>query len=149
MGYQHCEKHNEESTNGCASCEAERRENVLRQLDNFLASWFGAGERADTRRFLSAFTENGFSVRDEHGWTVTALRTSTAGRASPLLMSVDVRGLPPKVWLVIRPTGERHFINKIDDITEWAEGVDVTVAEYQLTGVVHTPPQKPPKKSEG
>ncbi len=64
-------------------------------------------------------------------------------------MSADVRGLPPKIWLVIRPTGGRHFIDKFDDIEEWAKGLDVTVAEYGLTGVVHTPSQKPPKKSEG
>ncbi len=64
-------------------------------------------------------------------------------------MSTDVRGLPPKVWLVIRPSGERHFIDKLDDITEWAKGLDVTVAEYQLTEVVHTPPPKPLNKSEG
>ncbi len=63
-------------------------------------------------------------------------------------MSTDVRGLPTKIWLVIRPTGARHFIDKFDDITEWAKGLDVTVAEYGLTGVVHTPPPKPLKKSE-
>ena len=61
-------------------------------------------------------------------------------------MSTDVRWLPPKIWLVIRPTGGRHFIDKFDDITAWAKGLDVTVAEYALTEVVHTPPQKPLKK---
>ena len=61
-------------------------------------------------------------------------------------MSADVRGLPPKIWLVIRPTGARHFIDKCDDIEEWAKGLDVTVAEYEITGVVHAPP---PKKPEG
>lgn len=59
----------------------------------------------------------------------------------------DVRGLPPKIWLVIRPTGERHFIDKpfLDGITEWAEGLSVTIAEYQLGDIVHTPP---PNRSE-
>jgi hypothetical protein len=58
---------------------------------------------------------------------------------------MDLRGLPEKVCLVIRPTGERHYIDKIDDIAEWAKGLDVTIAEYRLSGVVHTPPPKPPK----
>lgn len=60
-------------------------------------------------------------------------------------MTVDVRGLPSKICLVIRPSGERHFIDKTEDIMEWAKGVDVTIAEYRLTGIVHTPPLKPPK----
>ncbi len=73
MGYEHCAKHDEEETNGCASCEAERREDVLRRLDNFLASWFGGpGERDDTKRFLSKFAEEGFSIRDERNWTITS-----------------------------------------------------------------------------
>lgn len=57
-------------------------------------------------------------------------------------MSTDVRGLPPKICLVIRPTGERHYIDKLDDIAEWAKGLDVTIVEYRLAGIVHTPPQK-------
>lgn len=63
-------------------------------------------------------------------------------------MSTDVRGLPAKIWLVMRPTGERHFIDKPfpDGITEWAKGTDVTIAEYRLGGIVHTPPPKEPLK---
>ena len=61
-------------------------------------------------------------------------------------MSADVRGLPPKLWLVIRPSGEKHFIDKpfLDGVDEWAEGLDVTIAEYRLAEVTHTPPQKAP-----
>lgn len=56
---------------GESSEAAERREDVLRRLDNFLASWFGGpGERDDTTRFLSAFAKDGFSVHDEDGWSV-------------------------------------------------------------------------------
>ena len=62
-------------------------------------------------------------------------------------MNTDVRGLPKKVWLVIRPTGEKHHIDKLDDIKEWAQGLDVTIAEYRLAGLVHTPSTKPLKKS--
>ena len=65
-------------------------------------------------------------------------------------MSEDLRGLPERVCLIIRPTGERHYIDKIDDITEWAKGLDVTIAEYRLAGIVHRPapkPRKPLKKS--
>lgn len=54
----------------------------------------------------------------------------------------DLRGLPQKIWLVTRPTGERHFIDKLDDIEGWAKGLDVTIAEYRLNGIVHTPPPK-------
>ena len=61
----------------------------------------------------------------------------------------DVRGLPKQVWLVIRPTGEKHYIDKLDDITGWAQGLDVTIAEYRLAGLVCTPSTKPLKKPEG
>lgn len=63
-------------------------------------------------------------------------------------MSADLRGLPRKVCLVIRPTGEHHYIDKIDDIAEWAKGLDVTIAEYRLAGIVHTPPPKKPGKEK-
>lgn len=58
-------------------------------------------------------------------------------------VSADLRGLPRQIWLVIRPTGERHFIDKLDDIQAWAKGLDVTIAEYRLAGIVHTPSPKP------
>lgn len=49
-------------------------------------------------------------------------------------------GLPSKVYLIVRSTGERHFLDRLDDIESWAEGLDVTVAEYELKRIVHTPP---------
>lgn len=55
----------------------------------------------------------------------------------------DLRGFQPKIWVVVRPTGERHTIDKpFDDVREWAKGLDVTIAEYHLARVVHTPPPK-------
>jgi len=60
-------------------------------------------------------------------------------------MSADLRGFPEKVCLIIRPTGERHYIDKIDDIAEWAKGLDVTIVEYRVAGIVHSLPPKQPK----
>jgi len=52
------------------------------------------------------------------------------------------RGLPDRVWVVVLPTGERHIIDKpfLDGITKWAEGMDVTIAEYVFIEIVHRPP---------
>lgn len=75
MSYEHCDKHNMPATNGCEQCYAERREEMLVRLDNFLASYFGGpGERADTQRFLKAFEEEGFWVIDEDGRTVAGAK---------------------------------------------------------------------------
>lgn len=56
--------------------------------------------------------------------------------------------LPEKVWLVIWPNGQRHFVDKelIGGVAAWAKDVDVTVVEYTFGAVIHTPP---PKKKEG
>lgn len=49
-------------------------------------------------------------------------------------------GSPPRLWLVIKPSGERHFIEKepLGGVAEWAKGLDVTILEYQFTAVVHS-----------
>jgi len=49
---------------------------------------------------------------------------------------------PPRVWLVIEPNGNRHFIEKefLGGIAGWAKGMKVTVIEYDFSAVVHTPP---------
>jgi hypothetical protein len=57
-------------------------------------------------------------------------------------------GLPERIWIVIRrPNGERDVIHRepLEGILAWAKGVDATIAEYQFTAVVHTPP---PEKKE-
>lgn len=53
-------------------------------------------------------------------------------------------GLPDRIWLVIRDTGERDFIAKepLEGITEWCRGLDATVTEYQFAAVAHTPSKK-------
>lgn len=54
------------------------------------------------------------------------------------------RGLPDRIWVVIRPNGERAFIYKepLEGITAWAKGVDATIAEYRFAAITHTPPPK-------
>lgn len=56
-------------------------------------------------------------------------------------MNTPPPGAPPKLWLVVLPTGERHFIDKpmIDGIEAWAKGSNVTVLEYRFAAVVHVP----------
>lgn len=56
-------------------------------------------------------------------------------------MNTPPTGAPPKLWLVVLPTGERHFIDKpmIDGIESWAKGSNVTVLEYRFASVVHVP----------
>lgn len=53
-------------------------------------------------------------------------------------------GLPDRLWLVLRPSGERDFIHKepIEGIVAWAKSVDATIAEYRFAEVAHTPPTK-------
>lgn len=53
-------------------------------------------------------------------------------------------GAPSKIWLVLQPSGERHFLHKepLEGIAAWAKGVNATVTEYEFAGVVHTPPPK-------
>lgn len=56
-------------------------------------------------------------------------------------------GLPDRIWVVIRPSGERDLIHRepLEGMAAWAEGVDATIAEYGFVAVTHTPP---PKKKE-
>lgn len=54
------------------------------------------------------------------------------------------RGIPEQIWLVIRPNGERLFVDKpfMDGMENWAKEVDVTIAQYDFGAIVHTPPPK-------
>jgi hypothetical protein len=49
---------------------------------------------------------------------------------------------PPRVWLVLLPSGERHLLVKepLEGIEVWARGQKITVLRYDLAAVVHTPP---------
>lgn len=53
-------------------------------------------------------------------------------------------GIPELFWIVFKPSGERHYIDKepLGGMTEWAKGLDVTVIEYRFGAVVHSPPAK-------
>ena len=53
---------------------------------------------------------------------------------------VPTEGLPPKIWIVVRPGGEPHFITKPPDegMAEWAKGLYVTIAEYTFVAITHT-----------
>jgi hypothetical protein len=52
--------------------------------------------------------------------------------------------LPDRIWVVLRPSGERDLIHKepLEGITAWAKGVDATVAEYRFAAITHAPPPK-------
>jgi hypothetical protein len=54
-------------------------------------------------------------------------------------------GSPRRLWLVIKPSGERHFIEKepLGGVAEWAKGLDVTILEYQFAAVVHSRKENP------
>jgi hypothetical protein len=54
------------------------------------------------------------------------------------------RGLPDRIWVVIRANGERHLVTKefMEGMAEWAKGTDVTIAEYGFVAITHTPPLK-------
>jgi hypothetical protein len=59
-------------------------------------------------------------------------------------------GVPPRTWLVIRPTGERYSLYKEppEGWAVWAKGFDGIVVEYPFGAVTYTPPLKktvPPK----
>ncbi len=58
-------------------------------------------------------------------------------------------GLSDRVWVVVRPSGERHFVDQepLEGIAAWAKGVDATITEYRFTAVVHEAPRKPKKKT--
>lgn len=46
-----------------------------------------------------------------------------------------------RLWLVIRPSGERHYMTSEppDGILEWAKGLDAMIVEYQAVGIIHRP----------
>ena len=59
-------------------------------------------------------------------------------------------GLPERLWVVVRSTGERYYVDKPIEggIEAWAKGQHITVAEYTFARVAHAPPVKdqvPPK----
>jgi hypothetical protein len=53
-------------------------------------------------------------------------------------------GLPDRIWVVIRPSGERDFIHRepLEGIAAWAKGVNATIAEYRFAAVTHAAPPK-------
>ncbi len=59
----------------------------------------------------------------------------------------SLRGLPTKIWVVTRPTGERDYLEKepLEGLKTWTKGLDATVAVYRLETIVHTPPPKKKK----
>lgn len=56
------------------------------------------------------------------------------------------RGLPARIWVVVRPTGERDYLDKepLEGIAAWAKGLNATIAVYPFGDVIHMPP--PAKK---
>jgi hypothetical protein len=53
-------------------------------------------------------------------------------------------GIPDRIWVVIRPSGERDFIHRepLEGIAAWAKGVNATIAEYCFAAVTHAAPPK-------
>jgi hypothetical protein len=53
-------------------------------------------------------------------------------------------GLPDRIWVVIRPSGERDLIHRepLGGIVAWAKGVDATIAEYRFAAIAHAAPPK-------
>jgi len=51
-----------------------------------------------------------------------------------------------EIYVVVRPGGEKTYIEKEtrEAILAWAKGLDVTIFEYRLAGVIHRPPVKAP-----
>lgn len=60
-------------------------------------------------------------------------------------MNTPPPGIPPKLLLVILPTGERHFVDRemIGGVAKWASGSNVTVVEYLFSAVVYVPSKQP------
>ena len=61
-----------------------------------------------------------------------------------------VAGLPPRIWMVIRPSGERDYMHRepLEGWAEWTRRLDARVVEYTFGSVIYTPPLKktvPPK----
>jgi len=59
-------------------------------------------------------------------------------------LNTTPRGLPDRIWIVVRQNGERLFVDKpfMDGLNTWAEGTDVTIAEYHFGAIIYTPPEK-------
>lgn len=53
-----------------------------------------------------------------------------------------------RLWLVIRPSGERHYMDREppEGILTWAKGLDATIIEYRAVGIIHRPTKRAPKK---
>jgi hypothetical protein len=45
---------------------------------------------------------------------------------------------PPTIWIVVRPNGDRHFVEKepLEGIHAWARGQNVTVLQYEFSTVL-------------
>jgi hypothetical protein len=71
--------------------------------------------------------------------------------SAPKPSPVPPPGLADRIWAVVRPSGDQHFVTREPDegILVWAKGLEVTISEYRFVAVVHRPPQKkaPAKKS--
>lgn len=90
----------------------------------------------------------------EHTIKTTDLVYDHAGRPVKLKPDAEPRPVPPhglsdRIYVVIRPGGERHYIEKMSpkELAEWAKGLDVTIVAYRYGAIIHTPP--PPKKPVG
>lgn len=62
-------------------------------------------------------------------------------------VSAPPRGFPGRLWVVVFPDGEKHFLTKepLEGIAAWVKGVNATVSEYRFNVVTHTPPPKKKK----
>lgn len=59
-------------------------------------------------------------------------------------------GVPTRMWMVLRPSGERDFMVRepLEGWAVWTKRLDATVVEYAAHSIVHVPPPKktvPPK----
>jgi hypothetical protein len=56
--------------------------------------------------------------------------------------------LPQRLWLVIQPNGQQHFVSResLEGIAEWAKGSDATVIEYGFVVTVYEPPAEPSER---
>jgi hypothetical protein len=73
----------------------------------------------------------------------------TAKRTISATLRILPPGVPDRIWLVIRPTGEHYFLHKvpIEGWAVWAKGFDGTVVEYLFGAVTYAKPKKavPPR----
>jgi hypothetical protein len=59
-------------------------------------------------------------------------------------------GLPPRIWMVVRPSGECDFMRRppLEGWAEWTKRLDAKVVEYTFGAVIYAPSPKktvPPK----